>query len=77
MGIPRGVIINRAGGGNDLIEELCAKDGVPILLEIPFATQLASLGARGIPFSRVIPFWQDKFDQVYGVIKERCRCASS
>jgi MinD superfamily P-loop ATPase len=77
MGIPHGVIINRAGGGNDLIEELCAKDGVPILLEIPFSTQLASLGARGIPFSRVIPFWQEKFDQVYRVIEERCRCASS
>ncbi len=77
MGIPHGVIINRAGGGNEIIEELCAKDGIPILLEIPFSTQLASLGARGIPFSRVLPFWQDKFDQVFRVIEERCRCSNS
>jgi MinD superfamily P-loop ATPase len=76
MGIPHGVIINRAGGGNDLIEELCARDGAPVLLEVPFAVQLAALGARGIPFSRVLPFWQDQFDRVYRAIEERCRCAS-
>ena len=77
MKIPHGVIINRAGGGNEIIEELCAKDGIPVLLKIPFTTQLASLGARGIPFSKVLPFWQEKFDQVYRVIEERCRCANS
>jgi MinD superfamily P-loop ATPase len=77
MGIPHGVIINRAGGGNDLIEELCARHGVPVLLEIPFSVQLASLGAIGMPFSRVLPFWQDKFNQVYRVIEEGRRCASS
>jgi MinD superfamily P-loop ATPase len=77
MNIPHGVVINRAGEGDRIIKELCAGYDVPVLLEIPFSTQLASLGARGIPFSRVLPFWQGKFQEMYSLIKERSRCASS
>jgi MinD superfamily P-loop ATPase len=77
MGIPHGVLINRAGDDNKAIEELCARNGIPILMKIPFSKQLAALGAEGIPFSKVLPFWQTKFDQVYRSIKESCRCISS
>ncbi|MDH7576831.1 MAG: ATP-binding protein [Bacillota bacterium] len=77
MEIPHGVIINRAEGEDKIIEELCGSQEIPVLLKIPFSTRLAALGARGIPFSRVIPYWQDKFLQVFRVIKERCLCANS
>lgn len=77
LGIPHGVVINRNGDGNNIVKELCAEYGVPILLEIPFSAQLASLGAQGIPFSSVIPFWQEKLDQLYKDIEERCKCANS
>jgi MinD superfamily P-loop ATPase len=76
MGIPGGVIINRAGGDDEPIRELCTSYDLPILLEIAFSGQLASLGARGIPFSKALPFWQAKFDRLYRAIEERCRCAS-
>jgi len=76
MGIPSGVIINRSGSDNRLIEELCDRHDVPVLLTIPFSTRLAELGARGIPFSRVIPGWQKKFDRLYQAVKELCQCVN-
>lgn len=76
LGIPSGVVINRAGKNNDLISELCQERNVPILLEIEFSKLLASLGSIGIPFSRVLPQWQERFWGIYQSIKEGCPCAS-
>ncbi|HAA89989.1 MAG: Cobyrinic acid a,c-diamide synthase [Thermoanaerobacterales bacterium 50_218] len=76
MEFPHGVIINRSGDDDKLIEDYCREQDVPVLLKIPFSPRLAALGARGIPFSKVIPYWRDKFRQVYRKIKESCRCAS-
>jgi MinD superfamily P-loop ATPase len=76
MGFPHGVIINRSGSDDRIIEDYCREQGVPVLLKIPFSSRLAALGARGVPFSKVITSWQDKFRQVYREIKESCRCAS-
>lgn len=75
--IPCGVIINRSGESDTLIEDFCQEEGVPVLMKIPFSTQLASLGARGIPFSRVLPYWGDRFYKLFCGIKESYLCASS
>lgn len=76
MGIPAGVVINRADDRNELIVELCNRYNIPILLVIPFSTKLAELGARGIPFSRVMPEWRKSFKKLYQDVKELCRCVS-
>lgn len=76
MGIPAGAVINRADDRNEMIVEFCNSHDVPILLVIPFSTRLAKLGARGIPFSRVMPEWQREFRKLYQDIKELCRCVS-
>ncbi len=82
LGIPHGVILNRAGTedraeADNIIEELCSTYKVPILLKIPFSPHLAALGAKGVLFSKVIPYWQEQFSQILSKIKERCSCANS
>ncbi|MDD3315556.1 MAG: ATP-binding protein [Syntrophaceticus sp.] len=76
LGIPHGVVINRAGDDDSIISELCQEKNVPIMLEIEFSLSLASLGAKGIPFSKVLPNWQEKFYETYLSIKEKCLCAN-
>mgnify|MGYP000849560314 CR=1 FL=1 len=76
LGIPHGVVINRAGEDNKIISELCQERNVPVLLEIEFSSRLASLGSTGVPFSKVLPEWQDKFFEMYQAVKEGCSCAS-
>lgn len=65
LGIPHGVVINRAGDDNSTVSELCQEKNVPIMLEIEFSSRLASLGAAGIPFSKVLPYWQERFYETY------------
>jgi len=45
--IPHGVIINKAGIGDDRVELWCKCAGVDILLQIPFERSLAEAYARG------------------------------
>ncbi len=47
--IKHGVLINRAGIGDDTIKDYCHKQRVPILAEIPFGREIAVLYSYGIP----------------------------
>ncbi|NPV28845.1 MAG: P-loop NTPase [Firmicutes bacterium] len=77
LGVGHGVVVNRAERDDSLIEEFCRAREVPVLLKIPFSTRIAALGARGILFARAIPYWEDKFFDLYKKIEESCPCASS
>ena len=52
LGLPCGVVINRAGVGDSRVNEYCEAEGVPVLLEIPFSRKLAETCARGEIFAR-------------------------
>lgn len=43
---PCGVVINKADGGYDALEDFCAEQGMPVLCRIPYSEKLAQLGAR-------------------------------
>ncbi len=47
LGIPFGVVINRAGSGDDRVHEYCAAEGIDVLLEIPDDRRIAEAYARG------------------------------
>ena len=47
LGIPCGVVINRAGSGDDRVHDYCASEGLEILLEIPDDRRIAETYARG------------------------------
>jgi len=68
--IPCGVILNRAGVGNNATEEYCKHENIPILMRIPLDMNIARLYSRGIPLVEGMPEWQDRFIEVFGKIKE-------
>ena len=55
LGIPFGVVINRAGSGDGRMHEYCAVEGLEILLEIPDDRRIAEAYARGLPLVENIP----------------------
>jgi len=71
LGIPCGVVINRAGIGDGKVEEYCASQGIPILLTIPLDTRIASLYSRGVPLVDGIPQWRERFVKLFEEIKQK------
>lgn len=63
--IPFGVIINRAGIGDEGVEEFCKQNEIPILMEIPFDRHIAEAYSRGIPFVQEIPEWRQRFREFF------------
>jgi MinD superfamily P-loop ATPase len=47
MGVPQGVVVNRDGIGDDRVDDFCRREGVPVLLRIPFHRDIAEGMARG------------------------------
>ena len=67
--VPCGVIINKAGVGDNKVEEYCQNENIPILAEIPHNRQIAELCSRGIPFVEEIPSWKKKFQELFAEIE--------
>jgi MinD superfamily P-loop ATPase len=70
MRIPSGVVINRAGVGDNRVYEYCEERGIPILLEIPYERKIAELYSRGIPFSQEMPEWKTKFQALFNTARK-------
>ena len=68
-----GIILNRAGTTDSIIEEYCRKENLPILLKIPLDIEIARLYSRGITLAEGKPEWQNKFLEVYERIEEEAR----
>jgi MinD superfamily P-loop ATPase len=52
---PFGVVINRAGMGDNSVERYLQKEGIELLLEIPFDRQIASQYSKGLLVSQQRP----------------------
>jgi len=70
LGIPCGVIVNRAVSGETLVHDYCKREGIPVLLDIPLDREIAYLYSEGVTLARGMPQWQAAFMNVYAVIKE-------
>ena len=70
LGIPRGVVLNRAGVGDDGVEEYCRREHVPLLLTIPLDTRIAEEYARGVPLVEAMPEWRERFVQLFDRVSE-------
>jgi MinD superfamily P-loop ATPase len=68
--IPFGVIINRDGIGNQMVEQYCQKEHIPILMKIPHSKDIAQLYSEGIPFIESMPHWRIKFNNLFKTIQE-------
>ena len=55
LGIPFGVVINRAGSGDNRVHEYCAAEGIDVLIEIPDDRRIAEAYARGLTLVGSVP----------------------
>ena len=63
--IPIGVIINRAGFGDQDVEAYCQKENIPILMTIPFDRKIAEAYSEGIPLVEAIPAHRQEFFEIF------------
>jgi MinD superfamily P-loop ATPase len=69
MKIPFGVVVNRAGAGDNRVHEFCREKNIPVLMEIPYDKRIAELYSRGIPFSQEMPEWKTKFQELFKTVE--------
>jgi MinD superfamily P-loop ATPase len=67
MGIPRGVVINRAssGNGDGKIRAFCSEEKIPIMMTIPFDRKIAEAYSRGQTILETFPSYKEQFLELY------------
>ncbi len=65
MKIPFGVVINRAGLGNDAAEDYCRKENIAVLAKIPFDRAIAVHYSEGETLIDKVPGMTDVFNGLY------------
>jgi len=70
LNIPCGIVLNRAGVGDEKTEEYCHEEGVPILMTIPLDTEIARLYSQGIPLVTGMPDFKYRFMDLFEKIRE-------
>ncbi|KYK35281.1 MAG: (4Fe-4S)-binding protein [Theionarchaea archaeon DG-70-1] len=65
LNVPCGVVINKAGIGDDTVERYCQKEGIPVLMEIPHSREIAELSSQGIPFAEKMLSWKQRFHKLF------------
>jgi MinD superfamily P-loop ATPase len=70
MGILCGVVINRAGIGNEEVELYCRRQGIPVLMTIPLERGIAMLYSKGTALVEGVPRWRSEFLGLFQKIKE-------
>lgn len=70
LGIPCGIVLNRAGVGDGKTQEYCAKENIPIMLTIPLDINIASLYSRGVLLVEGMPEYKKVFIELYQKIEE-------
>jgi MinD superfamily P-loop ATPase len=69
LGIPCGLVINRAGIGNDDVKKYARNENIPILLEIPFDKNIASAYSKGELLVQALPEYKEIFKGLYTSIE--------
>ena len=70
LGIPCGLVINRADMGDDRVKTYAEEEDIPVLMEIPFDRGIAEVYSRGEMVVEVMPEWKQKFTRLYYRIEE-------
>ncbi len=70
LDIPCGIVINRAGSGEEKLWNIAGGKELPVLLRIPLDLEIARFYSRGITLAEGMPAWRDKFVAMYDEIRE-------
>ncbi len=71
MEVRHGVVINRSGARDALIEEECRRRDVPVMLKIPFDRRIAEAYSRGQALVDVFPEWRERLRQLAEMVRAR------
>ena len=71
--IKHGVLINRAGIGDEKVKDYCEKEGVPIIAQIPYDREIAVLYSRGIPMWTSGEHYRKIFRKLWELIESQVR----
>ena len=69
LGVPRGVVVNRADVGDRAVWDFCREKDIPILMEIPLDQRIAELYSRGIPLVEEIEEYKAAFRELFEKIE--------
>ncbi|MCF8050770.1 MAG: ATP-binding protein [Desulfobacterales bacterium] len=72
---PMGVVVNRAGIGNDEVYDYCRQKGLPLLAEIPFTRSAAEAYSKGLILAEAFEEHRERFAVLAEEIRRRCVCA--
>jgi len=69
LDIPCGVVINRAGSGDDSVTAYCRDEKIPLLAEIPDDRRVAEAYSRGELMVDALPEYRAVFEALYSEVK--------
>ncbi|MEW6173799.1 MAG: ATP-binding protein [Bacillota bacterium] len=69
LGVPCGVVINRADLGDAGVKDFCNEKGIPVLAEIPFDEEVVRSAAAGVAVTERNPSWRRVFRGLWGEIE--------
>lgn len=70
LGIPCGLVVNRADLGNEDVFRYAEEENIPILMTIPFDRRIAETYSRGKLVVEEMPQYREKFVELYGKIEK-------
>ena len=68
--LPFGVVINRAGIGDERVHRYCAEEGISVLLEIPDDRRIAEAYSRGQIIVDALPEYRQHFERLWHAIRQ-------
>ncbi len=69
--VPFGVVINRVGVGDDRVDRYCAREGIPVLAQIPDDRRIAEAYSRGELLVDALPQYRRVFEDLLAQVAER------
>jgi MinD superfamily P-loop ATPase len=73
LGIPMGVVINKADIGDRKVWDYCQSKQIPVLMEIPMDREIAESYSKGIPIILQKPSYIQKFQNLFDKMEELCQ----
>lgn len=69
LGLPHGLVINRADMGDSRVRDYAEKENIPILMEIPYDRKIAECYSKGKLIVEEWPEWKDIFQELFQKIQ--------
>ena len=63
--LPAGIVINKSGKGDELIETFAKEKGIPILMRIPLSREIAEAYSRGVLLIDAQPMYRERFRKLF------------